>query len=804
MSKRFRSASSMPIVLGIVALICIVVGCEQPADPDSGSKNVILAPNTILLDSAMRSTHLVRFDTGAVTVRAGDTSVKPGRFIVSDSGTGSIRRVVSVHDSSGFHVATTEPACITEVIERGRIAFRRPLASLMARQTMPVTSAAAGKMSMMSDGSRIEISMTDVPVYESQGDTVFGDATVTLDEDLDFELDIDGFEIRTARCVLRGTQSVTLALRSQALSRGFRKEWSLLKEPLKLPSFTVMVGWLPVVLTPQLEFFAGVEGDVAPGFAMSVHGTSAHALGPQKQGGEWDLVQEHNEDLKIDEPDFEYTGDIRFDVSARLGMMVYGVTGPFVNVALFGELAGTAYPEFSLTAYAGVEVRGGWSAQFCGANFGEFQSPPLDIKTQLWTTVKRRQPQWIAVDPIAPGRKPGEKIDYAVMLTDDSRKGVPNERLKVQVPQGWTSNAIDLTTGTTGGAAWNVTVPVTAAPGVYDISVRALDHPMSATSHVTVTTVSPPVATMLMVTPDEQKIVAPPGMVQYSATVKDRDGRPFTGATMTTNLQPPLTAAPAAGTTGTSGSLPFAVTVPASTPDGTYTVTFSVTGTAFIQRRTILVRRPTAPAPNVRLALEPANPRCDVPRSIRFGVTATDTGRTLTLSGRSIVVDVPASLRSSPQRMTTGNDGTAFFTVDVDGTVPDADYPITVTDEASGVRASVTLQVRLHEQGTGIEMVLIMRVPDTLPKWLGWGIRIATRFNDRDGTPAHGVEIRVTDERQPAYSTTLRSDSTGMIEYIFNDHVDAYLGTHRLTFTASLAGYTSPPPMGITITVVPP
>lgn len=123
------------------------------------------------------------------------------------------------------------------------------------------------------------------------------------------------------------------------------------------------IGPVPVVLVPYVDLHAGIDGKVSAGFSVGVTQSGSVSAGCTYSNGNWSATPGHSFTFDWTEPTGNGATDFKLYAGPQLGIKLYGVCGPYVNVEPYLRLViNTATPPL-WKVYAGVDLDLGVKAE---------------------------------------------------------------------------------------------------------------------------------------------------------------------------------------------------------------------------------------------------------------------------------------------------------------------------------------------------------------------------------------------------------------------------------------------------------
>jgi len=216
----------------------------------------------------------------------------------------------------------------------------------------------------------IELDLLDVVLFDLDGDpATTADqvrATGTLGAEPSFDLDVDISWGRVRRLEFTNSTRLHATLELDARAAGSFSR-TVTVATVQFAPVTVMVGPIPLVLTPVLEVHVGASGSVSAELRTSVTAETSVAAGLVYEDERWrgfaDLP-DGLEDIELDWSRPEVSGEAGAEVQAgpQLTLLLYDLGGPYASVYGYGVAGATLQPptwalDVGLRGNLGVAVR---------------------------------------------------------------------------------------------------------------------------------------------------------------------------------------------------------------------------------------------------------------------------------------------------------------------------------------------------------------------------------------------------------------------------------------------------------------
>jgi hypothetical protein len=281
---------------------------------------------------------------------------------------GFLRRVITTYtDNAGQFVIETVQAALDEAIARGDLAYIATLQFDDVYLEEVITTSSLPQRSQFVAVNyvppQVEFKVDiDHVVYDEDGDTATTDdqvkakGWVKIEPDIDFtlKLDVDNYQLQSLYFSGTATETAHVELYSQIDVMSFEKTI-----PIKRYTFmpqTILIGWVPVVITPQLTVYIGANGKVSVGVSTCVEQHATVTSGLKYELESWMPVNEISGTIKPVETTLTHSAKAEAFAGPELSIKLYDVAGPYGRLKAYLKL--TADPSKSpwWTLYGGVKV----------------------------------------------------------------------------------------------------------------------------------------------------------------------------------------------------------------------------------------------------------------------------------------------------------------------------------------------------------------------------------------------------------------------------------------------------------------
>lgn len=332
---------------------------EKLEEPDN---EVIIPSTTKLIPATVFNDYLhsISADTSVFTFTKGSSAIETieqGNIIVSEAGYGYLLKVLSVQKEGDKIILSTQQASMAQAIQKGHGSVSRTLSmSDVLKQTYLIP----GAQLKQSNDFTFYFAFSDVVIYDDDGDTATHHDQVTMDGFLGvtpsfmLELRFDGF--RLVEMTLSQTFAEEANIGCTFTLAGYELDKEVVLASYQLQPIVFFIGWLPVIITPNLEFRLGVNGEVSATITAGVSQNASVTGGVGYKNGAWTPFVNETHEFIFQPPSFNAEAMVKGYLGPQLNFLLYGMAGPYGQLFGYKELNIGLIPEPSATLYEGLEL----------------------------------------------------------------------------------------------------------------------------------------------------------------------------------------------------------------------------------------------------------------------------------------------------------------------------------------------------------------------------------------------------------------------------------------------------------------
>ena len=354
----------LPAMLLLVGGLVLLSACddsvtdppvlEEEEDPDE----VVITDDAVVVSPETTPIQRVAGDTLVFQVSGSSPKFEPGNVVVGEEGEGFLRRVVSVDVTEDQAVLVTEEASLVDVVERGTL--RENFALEGAMRSGLEWQLIEAREGVTADAGTLGLELKDVDLPVTTGLSVtFTNGDVSFNPDIDFQLRIRRSSLQELRVAASGRLDFNVDVEVAASQKISTSDSTRLARFQGQP-ITFLIGIVPVVILPTLDFIAGYEVGLEQEGSITSGLESENSLtaGAEYTSGNWTPILDRSNTLEA-RPfvwDQSVSAGAKGYIRPELSFEVYGVAGPFINSnAYLRAQAGVTATAWEWGVYSGVD-----------------------------------------------------------------------------------------------------------------------------------------------------------------------------------------------------------------------------------------------------------------------------------------------------------------------------------------------------------------------------------------------------------------------------------------------------------------
>jgi hypothetical protein len=320
------------------------------------------------------------------------SDVNVGDVIVGDVSTnapnGFLRKVTAINEVGGQTVVQTETTTLDEAIQQGEVHISQALTPSQVQSASFAQGVSPAPGSVTTQAAAFNLQITDVVLYDDDGDLattddqIVGNGSLAIEPSINFDMRINGWTIEQLCFTQTMHETADIKVESTATLANVSGEKELAH--YELAPITVTIGFVPIVLKPILTFVAGVDGNISVSVSAGVTQESVLTGGVQYQNGTWGPVRQYTNQFTWQPPTLSSGLTLKGYVGPRLNLYLYGVVGPQIKLDGYVELDADLMETPWWKLYGGVQLSAGVRLDVLSHVVASYEYPGvIDVKKVL-------------------------------------------------------------------------------------------------------------------------------------------------------------------------------------------------------------------------------------------------------------------------------------------------------------------------------------------------------------------------------------------------------------------------------------
>lgn len=289
-------------------------------------------------------------------------SLLPGDVIVIGitpvTPNGLLRKVTNVSIFENQVVVETIQATLEDAIEDGTIELNK---NLTLNDLNSATALMQGTLSTQApedfsdEAFDVVYEPFDVVLYETTDGQIKVTGYIELNLGFQFNMEIDDFELKQLTFTTTITEELKVRVKATVENLEIC-EGKVIPGPTFAP-ITVWVGWLPVIITPNLTVKVGLDGKVSAGIETDVTQNATVTAGLTfDEITEWNGIGYFSNNFQCGPIESSAACDFKGYAEPRLDLSIYSLAGPYAKIKGYIELEAdlSSMPLWKL--YGGLEA----------------------------------------------------------------------------------------------------------------------------------------------------------------------------------------------------------------------------------------------------------------------------------------------------------------------------------------------------------------------------------------------------------------------------------------------------------------
>jgi oligopeptide transport system substrate-binding protein len=316
----------------------------------------------------------------------------PGDILVGDqvrrdlAPFGFLRRVNNTYTSGDQVIVETDQATLDEAIELGELDFSLDLEleNVLSSRLRSGVSVAKVDTSPLREGFSLkidEVLIDDDGDPDTTYDQIRARGNINLDPDVDLRLRIKDHELKYLEYSHTTSERAQLDLVTgiNIIDVHPRVE---IAHYVFMPQ-TIWIGWVPVVITPEMSVYVGMDGNVSVGITTGIEQDATFKTGVIYEGGNWTPFEDFANEFGYTPPTLEENCSAKAYLGPEISLMLYGVTGPYGRLQGYLRLVANPGDVPWWELYAGVGANIGVKVKVLSHVVASYEETIIDYEELL-------------------------------------------------------------------------------------------------------------------------------------------------------------------------------------------------------------------------------------------------------------------------------------------------------------------------------------------------------------------------------------------------------------------------------------
>ncbi|HKK42765.1 MAG TPA: hypothetical protein VJ963_10180, partial [Bacteroidales bacterium] len=322
-------------------LLCVFFTFTQckKDETSSTSDGIVIAKEVKVVSNETWNNQFISLDSSNYTITfskdiTSTQQIRSGDIIVSSAGEGLLRKVKSVSTTNNEIKVQTEPVSLTEVVQQGSIEFEKPLSMTQVSSIdyyykgVKISSEnIKGNTQTQFDWNINTVLYDDDSNPQTTNDQIKLVGKFSCDWKLKAKIIIGLKEgLKEVNFGFESGEDLNLQLIA-GMQYKFEKEAKL--ATIRFTPITVFVGVVPVVFTPQLNIYAGIDGSAKASITTGINQSMSFNAGISyfKDQG-WSPYKTFEKDINFQPPQINMNASAGIYLKPEILLKIYSIAGP--------------------------------------------------------------------------------------------------------------------------------------------------------------------------------------------------------------------------------------------------------------------------------------------------------------------------------------------------------------------------------------------------------------------------------------------------------------------------------------------
>jgi uncharacterized protein (TIGR02145 family) len=366
------------------AIFLMPLSCKK--DSNDQQDNTIKIPSTTKVITASDwNANLISVDSASFTYvfNSGITAtygLNVGDVIVSDVGGGALRKITGIQTTGNHTTITTSFASLSEAVEDGSFSFDYQLTRDKIKSVKILDRACKVRPLEDKSGKNTNISY-ELSTFLDEDELVEIRATLTIDPSVSCSYQISHFKVKKMSILFTVEEQIEILATLTLLNIEWEKEKKLLE--VKFAPITVMVGPVPVVITPEIEVNAGINLNINSAITSSVTQNLSYTVGIRYDNGNWSDSTDLNKGFGYNPPELSATAEAKAYLKPQFNLKIYEVLSPYLFAELYGRVEADLFANPWWSLYAGAGIGAGVKVEVWDITLIDYETDPPPILYEI-------------------------------------------------------------------------------------------------------------------------------------------------------------------------------------------------------------------------------------------------------------------------------------------------------------------------------------------------------------------------------------------------------------------------------------
>lgn len=350
---------------------------EQPTAPEP-EPEVKINPNARVIDSTASQQLLSISSDGSTFTFSPQASailsLRTNDIMVMQRDQGYLRKITSVQQQTNAIAVQTSDASLTDAVEKGTFSLS---GTLVPENIQSITNVLEGVTlkKNVSRSNAFVFEINNVVLYERNGYQVRANGSLQIEPSFHFSIRVENSQLQQLAFTHSVEETANLSLNAEIDFLQIAREYRIAR--ITFSSITVFIGPIPVVITPRLDVYAGIDGNASASFSGGVTQQATFTAGIRYEQSAWSTSRSLTNSFTYDYPTLTASLEAKGNVETRLELLVYGVLAPRATAEGYLRIAAnpSATPWWNL--YGGLGVGAGVSIRILGRTIADYSVPDL-------------------------------------------------------------------------------------------------------------------------------------------------------------------------------------------------------------------------------------------------------------------------------------------------------------------------------------------------------------------------------------------------------------------------------------------